>query len=135
MINFTLDQWLILGLTLLFGFVLGMALMASPKWKNRYREEVARREAVETENARLKREASEMDSLRSAAARDETRRREASAPAPGVVERDEVRRPAEPEALRDEADRVEIAHPGEAESLREAAARDEERGPAETRPL
>jgi hypothetical protein len=131
MMTFTLEQWLILGLTLLFGFVLGMALMASPKWKNRYREEVARRDAVEAENARLKREASEMDSLRSAAARDEARRREAVAPAPEVVAREPVRA----ETLRDEADRVEPEHPGEAESLREAAASDEERREAETRPL
>jgi hypothetical protein len=131
MITFTLDQWLILGLTLLIGFVLGMAAMASPKWKNRYREEVSRREAVEAENARLKREASEMDSLRSAAARDEARRREAAVPAPEVAPREPVRA----ETLRDEADRVEPEHPGEAESLREAAERDEERRRAETRPL
>src|ERR1700746_3614269 len=134
MITFTLEQWLILGLTLLFGFILGMALMASPKGKNRYREEVARREAVEAENARLKREASEMDSLRSAAARDEARRREAAVPAPPAPEV-APRAPVRGEALRDEADRVEPEHPGEAESLRQAAERDEERRAAETRPL
>lgn len=131
MMTFTLEQWLILGLTLLFGFVLGMALMASPKWKNRYREEVARREAVEAENTRLKREASELNSLRGAAARDEARRREPIPAAPEVVAREPVRA----EALRDEAARVEPDDPGEAESLREAAARDEERPAAETRPL
>ena len=91
--SFTPDQWLILLLAFVLGLVLGMALLASPKWKARYREEVARREELETENARLKREfdaerdrtrrdASEMDSLRHAAARDETRRRTDDEPGP-----------------------------------------------------
>lgn len=85
--SFTPDQWLILLLAFVLGLVLGMALLASPKWKARYREEVARREEVEAENARLKREfdaerertrrdSAEMDSLRHAAARDEARRRD-----------------------------------------------------------
>jgi hypothetical protein len=73
--TFTPDQWLILLLAFLLGLVLGMALLASPRWKARYREEVARREAVEAENAQLRRDAGEMDSLRNAAARDEARRR------------------------------------------------------------
>ena len=91
--SFTPDQWLILLLAFVLGLVLGMALLASPKWKGRYREEVARREELEAENARLKREfdterdrtrrdASEMDSLRSAAARDEARRRNDDEPPP-----------------------------------------------------
>ena len=84
MITLTPNLWLILGLTFLFGLILGMAMLASPKWKNRYREEVARREAVEAENARLKREASEMDSLRHAAAREELHRREALAETPAA---------------------------------------------------
>lgn len=79
--SFTPDQWLILLLAFVLGLVLGMALLASPKWKGRYREEVARREELEQENDRLKREASEMDSLRNAAARDEARRR-SDEPAP-----------------------------------------------------
>ena len=85
--TFTPDQWLILLLAFVLGLVLGMAMLASPKWKTRYREEVTRREEVEAENARLKREfdaehdrlrreSSEMDSLRHAAARDEARRRD-----------------------------------------------------------
>ena len=85
--SFTPDQWLILLLAFVLGLVLGMALLASPKWKGRYREEVTRREEVEAENARLKREfdterdrnrrdATEMDSLRHAAARDEARKRD-----------------------------------------------------------
>ncbi|HVQ09180.1 MAG TPA: LapA family protein [Allosphingosinicella sp.] len=83
MTTFTLDQWLILTLAFALGLVLGMAALASPKWKSRYREEVTRhreevtrREAVEADNERLRREAGEMDSLRHAAARDEARRRD-----------------------------------------------------------
>jgi hypothetical protein len=52
-----------------------MALLASPKWKGRYRDEVKRREAVEAENAQLRRDSAEMDSLRHAAAREEAARR------------------------------------------------------------
>ena len=78
---FTPDQWLLLLLIFLLGVVLGMALMASPKWKGRYRDEVRRREALEEENAQLRRDAREMDSLRQAAAREEVRRRE-DAPGP-----------------------------------------------------
>ena len=82
MITFTLDQWLILTLAFALGLVLGMALLASPKWKNRCREEVTRREAVEAENAQLRRDAGEMDTLRAAAARDEARRRDPDEPGP-----------------------------------------------------
>ena len=85
--SFTPDQWLILLLAFVLGLVLGMALLASPKWKGRYREEVTRREELEAENTRLKREldeerdrhrreTAEMESLRHAAARDEARRRD-----------------------------------------------------------
>lgn len=70
---FTPDQWLVVALAFLMGLFLGMALLASPKWKRRYREEVARREEIEAENARLRREAGEMESLRHAAAKDEAR--------------------------------------------------------------
>jgi uncharacterized membrane-anchored protein YhcB (DUF1043 family) len=91
--SFTPDQWLILLLAFVLGLVLGMALLASPKWKGRYREEVTRREELEAENARLTREfeaerdrtrrdTSEMDSLRSAAAKDEARRRTDDEPGP-----------------------------------------------------
>ena len=51
--SFTPDQWLILLLAFVLGLVLGMALLASPKWKARYREEVTRREELEAENERL----------------------------------------------------------------------------------
>ena len=76
MLAFTQEQWLILLLAFVLGLILGMAFLASPKWKQRYRTEVARREAIEAENAQLRREAGEMDSLRGAAARDEARRRD-----------------------------------------------------------
>ena len=79
--TFTPDEWLILLLTFVLGVILGMALMASPKWKGRYRDEVRRREALEAENEQLRRDAREMDSLRQAAARDEVRRRD-DIPAP-----------------------------------------------------
>jgi uncharacterized membrane-anchored protein YhcB (DUF1043 family) len=79
---FTPDQWLVLLLAFLLGLFLGMAFLASPKWKRRYRAEAARREEVETENARLRREADEMDTLRHAAARDEARRHPEDRPGP-----------------------------------------------------
>ena len=79
---FTPDQWLIVLLAFVLGLVLGMALLASPKWKSRYRDEARRREALETENEQLRRDAREMDSLRQAAARDEERRRDTSEPPP-----------------------------------------------------
>jgi len=151
MTTFTPDQWVILVLAFAMGLFLGMALLASPKWKRRYRDEVSRREAVEAENAQLRRDANEMDSLRSAAARDEARRRAEAEPVratavpetaaePVVPLRTDnvvadVRPSTEAEEFRAEAARVEEAHPGEAESLRRAAERDEERRRAETRPL
>ena len=79
---FTLDQWLVVALAFLLGLVLGMAFLASPKWKRRYRDEVARREEVEAENAQLRRDAAEMDTLRRAAARDEARHDDRDRPGP-----------------------------------------------------
>jgi len=66
---FTNDQWLLIGLVFLLGIVVGVMLMAGGKWKRRYREEAAKRQALETENAKLLRDAGEMDSLRQAAAK------------------------------------------------------------------
>ncbi len=55
---FSLDQWLVLALAFLLGLFLGMAFLASPKWKRRYqeearlhREEIKRREALEAERS------------------------------------------------------------------------------------
>jgi uncharacterized membrane-anchored protein YhcB (DUF1043 family) len=76
MLAFTPDQWLVLLLAFVLGLILGMAFLASPKWKGRYRNEVRRREALEAENEQLRRDAREMDTLRQAAVRDEARRRD-----------------------------------------------------------
>jgi hypothetical protein len=84
--DFTPNQWLIIGLVLLLGIVIGMALRGGGKWKARYREEAElRREEVkrlEAENAHLRKETGELSSLRGAAARDEARRRVDEDPRP-----------------------------------------------------
>jgi uncharacterized membrane-anchored protein YhcB (DUF1043 family) len=56
MVAFTLNEWLVVLLAFLLGLILGMFLLASPKWKRRYREEARlraeetrRREALEAE--------------------------------------------------------------------------------------
>jgi uncharacterized membrane-anchored protein YhcB (DUF1043 family) len=69
MTPFTSDQWVMLGLAFLLGLLLGMFLMAGSRWKRRYRETALRNDELEAENARLRDEAREMDSLRHAAAR------------------------------------------------------------------
>jgi uncharacterized membrane-anchored protein YhcB (DUF1043 family) len=68
------NEWVLYILIFLLGLVVGMALMANNKWKRRYRDETRRRAELETENKRLQAHATEMDSLRHAAARDESRR-------------------------------------------------------------
>ena len=79
---FTLDQWLVLLLVFVLGLIIGMAFLASPKWKRRYREEARLRADLEAENARLRRDSGEMDSLRRAAARDEARHDDRHRPGP-----------------------------------------------------
>ena len=76
----TPNQWLIVLLALVLGLFLGMALLASPKWKRRYREENARVRELEAENAQLRRDMDEKDSLHRAALKDV--RRENDAPPP-----------------------------------------------------
>jgi hypothetical protein len=93
MTAFTTDQWMIVALVFVLGVILGMAFMASPKWKRRYREEVERREEAEAETARLRRQHDELQSLRSAADRDGARRRDSEA-----ADQAEARRRAEDEA-------------------------------------
>jgi hypothetical protein len=113
MIAFTPDEWLILLLVFLLGLFLGMAAMASPKWKRRYRAEAARREGLEVENAELRREADEKDSLRHAAARDEERRRLAiEAERDAAEERAAIARtrPTTAEPDRDAIDEAETEH-------------------------
>jgi hypothetical protein len=75
---FSPDQWLVLLFTFLLGLFLGMAFLASPKWKKRWRDEHDRVQVLEAENAQLRRDGAEMDSLRHAAARDEARKRDDS---------------------------------------------------------
>jgi len=53
MVQFTPNEWLVLALVFLLGLILGMAAMASGKWKGRYREEVRKREAAEADRGRL----------------------------------------------------------------------------------
>ncbi len=50
MTPFTMDQWVILILVFVLGLLIGMWLTSGGKWKRRYREEVARREALEREH-------------------------------------------------------------------------------------
>ena len=69
------NEWVIYALVFFLGLVLGMAAMAGGKWKGRYKAEVRRREELEAENRRLQKDNAEMDSLRHAAARNETSRR------------------------------------------------------------
>ena len=84
MAAYDLNDWLILGLAFLLGLLIGMALLASGKWKGRYRDEVRRREEaekerderireLEAENERLRKDGREMDSLRGAAAKSPPR--------------------------------------------------------------
>ena len=79
MVVFTSDQWVIVALVFILGLLIGAFLTAGGrrKWKARYREESARREATERELrddrerwATREKEWREQDSLRGAAARD-----------------------------------------------------------------
>lgn len=69
MTPFSSDQWVMLLLVFLLGLFVGMMFLSGGKWKRRHREEIRRREEIEAENARLRKDAHEMDTLRSAAAR------------------------------------------------------------------
>ena len=54
--SFTSDQWMVLLLAFLLGLFLGMALLASPKWKRRYREESRLRQEEERKRVALEAE-------------------------------------------------------------------------------
>ena len=69
MTPFTIQQWIIVALVFVLGLVLGMYMLAGGRWKRRYQEEHDRNIALEAENARLRTEAREMESLRHAAAK------------------------------------------------------------------
>jgi len=76
MMDFTSDQWVIVALIFILGFLIGGFLFSGGgrKWKTRYREEVARREEFEREQheraaewENREKEWRERDSLRAAA--------------------------------------------------------------------
>lgn len=73
MLNFTPDQWIIVGLVFVLGLLVGFFLMAGGgrKWKERYRTEKERREAVEADYKASEAEWRERDSLRAAALKNE----------------------------------------------------------------
>ena len=72
--NITTDPnlWAICILVFLLGLLIGAFVTAGGrrKWKERYRTEVDRREALERDHAEREKEWRERDSLRSAAIRD-----------------------------------------------------------------
>ena len=70
MTPFVPEQYVMLALIFVLGLVLGMFLFAGTKWKRRYREEARLRADLEAENARLRKEAAETDSLHRAALRN-----------------------------------------------------------------
>jgi hypothetical protein len=82
MIEFTSDQWVILGLVFLLGLLIGGFLFTGSgrKWKHRYRNEVRHREELEQRHGEREREWDERekewrerDSLRAAAIKDKDR--------------------------------------------------------------
>jgi hypothetical protein len=100
MIAFTSDQWVIVALIFILGLLIGAFLTAGGrrKWKARYREESARREALEREHrdreshwASREKELAQQDSARTAAVREN--RRDPSA------------RDSDADGVRDSADR------------------------------
>jgi hypothetical protein len=75
--NITTDPnlWAICALVFILGLLIGIFVTAGGrrKWKERYRTEVDRREALERDHAEREKEWRERDSLRGAAARDRDR--------------------------------------------------------------
>ena len=67
MASFTPNEWFILVLVFLLGLLLGMAAMAGNKWKRRYREEVAKRQAAEADRARFESQARQAETRAAAA--------------------------------------------------------------------
>lgn len=72
--NITSDPnlWAICALVFLLGLLIGVFLTAGGrrKWRERYRTEVDRREALERDHAEREKEWRERDSLRGAAVKD-----------------------------------------------------------------
>jgi hypothetical protein len=82
MVSFTSDQWVILALVFVLGFLIGAFLLAGSgrKWKTRYRAETRKREEGEERHREREREWDERekewrerDSLRAAAIKDKDR--------------------------------------------------------------
>lgn len=75
MMQFTSDQWIIVLLVFLLGFLIGGFVFAGGgrKWKQRYNAELDRREELERIHAEREREWRERDSLRAAAIKDKER--------------------------------------------------------------
>lgn len=82
MVAFTSDQWAILALVFVLGFLIGAFLLAGSgrKWKTRYRHEVREREELEARHRERElewdereKEWRERDSLRGAALKDKDR--------------------------------------------------------------
>ena len=66
---FTFDQAVVSGLLFILGLLIGMFLLASPKWKRRYQAERARTVELERDVERLGRER-QTTTVRTAADRD-----------------------------------------------------------------
>jgi hypothetical protein len=75
MMQFTSDQWIIVLLVFLLGFLIGGFVFAGGgrKWKQRYNAELDRREGLERVHAEREKEWRERDSLRAAAIKDKDR--------------------------------------------------------------
>ena len=82
MVAFTSDQWVILALVFVLGFLIGAFLLAGSgrKWKTRYREQEQRCDELEARQVEREREWEERekewrerDSLRGAALKDKDR--------------------------------------------------------------
>ena len=91
MLNFTSDQWVIVGLVFLLGLLVGGFLFSGGgrKWKQRYNSEVVRRRELEQTHADREKDWRQQDSLRAAALK-ERERTVAAAPvavAPVVADR------------------------------------------------
>ena len=72
MLNFTTDQWIIVLLVFVLGILIGGFIFAGGgrKWRNRYRNELERREQLDMTLAEREKEWRERDSLREAALKD-----------------------------------------------------------------
>lgn len=86
MMQFTSDQWIIVLLVFLLGFLIGGFVFAGGgrKWKHRYNSELDKREEQERIFAEREREWRERDSLRAAAIKDKDREREPATDDPHI---------------------------------------------------